>query len=232
MATNDEDILRPPQNKINPENTPYPAKVIDVKGQQMVVRQVSRDEIPTLLKVVYETIKIDKDFYDLVGVRVYGELLSYYKYRVHDEYVLIGQVDGEVVGIVNGHLKQDPKVGLSYHTMAIKRGYRVGLHLFVAKMEYHLEYLGNEEVLVVAESPIGFRRWMGELKLEEKFDVEHELGGVPTYTLTRKNWEEHVKPNKCEGTRPVPQDLLEDAKNEIKLPEDVYFQITGQNRSL
>ena len=115
--------------------------------------------------------------------------------------------------------------------MAIKRGYRVGLHLFVAKMEYHMDFLKNEEVLVVAESPIGFRRWMGELKLEEKFEVEHDLGGVPSYTLSRKNWEEHVKPNKCEGTRPVPEDLLDFAKKEIKLPEDVYFQITGEKRS-
>lgn len=231
MATNDEDILRPPQNEVNPENTPYPAKVIDVKGQKMIVRQVYREEIPTLLKVVYDIITIDKDFYDLVAVRVYGELLSYYKHRVKDEYVLVGQVDGEVVGIVNGRLKQNPKVGLSYHTMAIKRGYRVGLHLFVAKMEYHMDFLGNEEVLVVAESPIGFRRWMGELKLEEKFEVEHDLGGVPSYTLSRTNWEEHVKPNKCEGTRPVPEELLESAKKEIKLPEDVYFQITNEKRS-
>jgi len=231
MTTNDEDILRPSQNEVNPENTPYPAKIIDVKEQQMIVRQVSREDIPALLKMVYETIQIDKDFYDLVGVRVYGELLSYYKYRVKDEYVLVGQVDGEVVGIVNGRIKQDPKIGLSYHTMALKRGYRVGLHLFVAKMEYHMDYLGNDEVLVVAESPIGFRRWMGELKLEEKFEVEHDLGGVPSYVLSRVNWLNHVKPNKSFGTRPVPDELLKNAMKELKAPDDVYFQITGNTRS-
>ncbi|MHA2366799.1 MAG: hypothetical protein ACXAC7_22805 [Candidatus Hodarchaeales archaeon] len=229
----DEDILRPPQNKINPENTPYPAKFIEVKGKKLVIRQVSREEIPTLLKVVYQTITIDKDFYDLVGVRLYGELLSYYKYRVHDEYCLVVQLEGgEVVGIVNGRLKTEPKVetGVSYHTMALKRGLRVGLHAFVAKMEYHMEYLKNTEVIVVAESPIGFRRWMGELKIEPKpAGYEHELGGVPSFVLTKENWENHVKPNKCEGIRPVPDDLLASVK-EIKLPEDVYFQITGEKR--
>ncbi len=77
----------------------------------------------------------------------------------------MGQVDGYLVGIVNGRMENE-KVGMSYHTLAIDRGLRIGSHLFAAKMEYHMEYLDQDEVLIVAESPIGFRRWMIEYPLE------------------------------------------------------------------
>jgi len=226
-----EDILRPPQNEVNPENTPYPAKIINlVDGSKMVVRQVNREEILKIIPLFYDIVKINKDFYDLVGARILGELLAYNQYRVHDEYVLLGQDSetGEVLGMVNGRLTFDPKVGMSYHTMTFKRGLRVGAHLFVAKMEYHY-ILGNEEVLVVAESNIGFRRWMEELRLEPRPEQEHELGGVPTFILSKKNWEEYVKPERCFGEQPVPEELLENVKT-IKLPEDVVFQITGKKR--
>ncbi|MHA2166458.1 MAG: hypothetical protein ACXAAT_11395 [Candidatus Hodarchaeales archaeon] len=160
----DEEMLRPPQSKINPENTPYPSKYINlVDGTKMVVRQISRDEVMEIIPLFYDIVKINKDYYDLVGARILGELLAYVQYRVRDEYVLIGQngETGEVLGLVNGHLTDNPKTGISYHTMTFKRGLRVGAHLFVAKMHNHF-LLGNEEVLVVAESPIGFKRWMNE----------------------------------------------------------------------
>jgi hypothetical protein len=43
-------------------------------------------------------------------------------------------------------------------------------------MEYHMEYLHQEEVYIVAESPIGHRRWMIEYPLAQKYEVQHELG--------------------------------------------------------
>ncbi|MFW9997511.1 MAG: hypothetical protein ACFFD4_36055 [Candidatus Odinarchaeota archaeon] len=229
----DEDMLRPPQNKVNPENTPYPAKFINlVDGTKMVVRQIYRDDVPNIISLFYDIVKINKDYYDLVGARLLSELLAYTLYRVHDEYVLVGQESetGEILGMVNGRITFDPKVGMSYHTMTFKRGLRVGAHLFVAKMEYHLDFLGNDEVLVVAESPIGFRRWMEELRLEPRPEQEHELGGVPTFYLSRKNWKEYVKPERCFGDRPVPEELLSNVKKTIKLPEDVVYQITGKTR--
>ncbi|MHA1449186.1 MAG: hypothetical protein ACTSP4_07170 [Candidatus Hodarchaeales archaeon] len=230
----DEDILRPPQAKINPENTPYPPKIINlVDGSQMVVRQLDRDEVKKLIPLYYDIVRISKDYYDIVGARILGELLSYTLYRVRDEYVLIGQDSqtGEVLGLVNGRLTINPDVGMSYHTNAYKRGLRAGAHLFVAKMEYHMDYLGNKEVKVVAESPIGFKRWMQELRIEPREpEEEHELGGVPSYFLTTKNWNEYVKPERCFGERPVPDDIMEFVKNNIKLPEDIVFQITGKKK--
>jgi hypothetical protein len=76
-------------------------------------------------------------------------------------------------------------VGMSLPHLALRRGPAVGAHAFAAKMEYHIDIVGQNEVLIVAESPIGFRRWMIEYQLEKRFDVPHELGGVPSYALTK-----------------------------------------------
>lgn len=229
----DEEMLRPPQNKINPENTPYPPKYINlVDGTKMVVRQISRDEVKQVIPLFYDIVRLtDYQYYDIVGARILGELLAYTNYRVHDEYVLLGQDGntGEVLGLVNSRLTVNPKVGISLHTMTFKRGLRVGAHLFVAKMENHF-LLGNEEVYIVAESPIGFRRWMEELRLEPRLEVEHELGGVPSYCLIKENWKGYVVPERLFGERPVPEDLLEKCKRNIILPEDVIFQITRKKK--
>ena len=174
----DEEMLRPPQSKINPENTPYPSKYINlVDGTKMVVRQISRSEAMEIVPLFYDIVKINKDYYDLVGARILSELLAYVQFRVRDEYVLIGQngETGEVLGLVNGHLTDNPKTGISYHTMTFKRGLRVGAHLFVAKMHNHF-LLGNEEVLVVADSQSGFKRWLNDLRLTtDKLVLVHEL---------------------------------------------------------
>ncbi|MFN8594846.1 MAG: hypothetical protein U0559_01485 [Anaerolineae bacterium] len=37
---------------------------------------------------------IERDYYDIVSARLYGELLAWFRYRVKSEYCLMGQVDG------------------------------------------------------------------------------------------------------------------------------------------
>lgn len=224
----DEDLLRPPER----DYPNYPAKYIEFKnGEKMVIRQISREDVPKLLDLLRPVTRISKDYYDIVAARAYSELLGWYRYRVRDEYCLVGQVNGEVVGLVNGRVTLDGKTGISYHTMSLKRGYRTGANLFAAKMEYHIEYLKNERVLVVAESPIGFRRWMEELKLTESNPPEeHELGGVITWILTKENYYEHLKPNKLFGIRPVPEDLMKSAEELIIPPwEVVVRRVLGEN---
>ena len=81
-----------------------------------------------------------------------------------------------------------------------------------------MEYLDQESVLIVAESPIGFRRWMIEYPLE-KTDIPHELGGGDSYRLTREIYFA-AKPRLVVGERPVPQDLLDEAKADIKYADD------------
>ena len=72
----------------------------------------------------------------------------------------------------------------------------------------------GDEVLVVAESPIGFRRWMIEYKLEKRFDTPHELGGVPSWALTRELFDKG-RSSLVVGRRPVPPEILDKAMEKI-----------------
>jgi len=218
-----EEVLRPHQY----EMPPYPPKLITLaNGKKMVVRQAEREDVPAILKSVHPCLFIERDYYDIVSARLYGELLAWYRYRVKSEYVIMGQVEGFLVGVVNGRMETE-KVGMSYHTLAIDRGLRIGSHLFAAKMEYHMEYLNQDDVLIVAESPIGFRRWMIEYPLEPT-KIPHELGGGDSYRLTREIYF-NAKPRLVVGERPVPADLWEEATREIKFADDdtIREQIAG-----
>jgi len=216
--------LRPPESLM----PPYPAKVIDLaSGERMVVHEVGRETVPRLLEAVKPLIAVQQDYYDIVAARTYSELLGWYRSRVKDEFCLVGTVKGELVGLVNSRMLTD-KVGMSYHTLAFRRGDRVGAHLFAAKMEHHLDVLKQDEVWIVAESPHGLRRWMGEYGLLFRPEQWHELGGGPTYVLTKELWEKN-KAGKCLGTRPVSEDLLQEARKMI-LPE-TYVQIPNYRRS-
>ncbi len=209
-----ESVLRPPELRMKP----YAPKVITLaNGKKMVVREACRDDVPTLLDAVRPTLRIPRDYYDIVGARLYAELLGWYRYRTQNEYCLVGQVDGILVGMVNGRM-MNQQTGWSLHTLAIDRGLRVGSHLFASKMEHHIEYLGQEEVLIVAESPIGFRRWMIEYGLEPT-DIPHELGGAPSYRLSKELYYK-TKPRLVVGDRPVPRDLLETAMREIVVADE------------
>jgi len=215
MSVDLEKILRPVENPI----PPFPAKYMKIaSGEDMVIRQVSREEIPDILCFVEPLIHVERDFYDVVAARVYAELLAYYRYRVQDEYVLIAQIDGEIAAVVNGR-QVNHDAGMSYHTMALRRGLRIGAHAFAAKMEYHIDIMKQKEVLIVAESPIGFRRWMIEYKLEKRFETPHELGGVPTWILTKELFD-RARDSLVIGRRPVPEKLLKKAQAAILPPSD------------
>ncbi len=210
-----ENILRPIENRY----PPFPAKYVTLaNGQPMVIRQVSREEIPDLLKYVAPLINVERDYYDLVAARVYAELLSYSSYRVQDEYVMVALIEGELAAIVNGRMV-NPDVGMSYHTLALRRGLRIGAHAFAAKMEYHIDICKQKEVLIVAESPIGFRRWMIEYKLEKRFELPHELGGVPSWALTKALFDQ-ARGSLIVGRRPVPDQLMSQAMGKILPPSD------------
>lgn len=198
-----EAMLRPPKLPM----APYPPKhILMANGETMVVRQAAIDEVDILLETIDPLRKLDRDFYDVVAARLYAELLGWKRHRVRNEYCLVGVMDGEVAGIVNGRMF-DEKCGVSYHTLTLKRGLRIGAHLFASKMEHHIEYLGQDEVWIVAESPIGHRRWMIEYPLQQKFSIQHELGGAPSWVLTRETYFK-AKPRLVTGVRPVPADLL------------------------
>jgi len=185
----------------------YPPKVITLaSGEKMVVREARREEVPKLLEALRPLLTVERDYYDIVAARQYAELLGWYRYRVRNEYCLIGVIDEYLVGIANNRLvNQD--VCMSLHTVALKRGLRIGAHMFAAKQEHAMENLGVKEIWVTAESPIGFRRWMIEWGLEHRPDVQHELGGAKCWVLTREKYFKDVKHRLVFGERPVPEDL-------------------------
>jgi hypothetical protein len=198
-----EAMLRPPVLPM----APYPPKsILLASGEVMVVRQASMDEVDAMLHYIQPLTWLDRDFYNIVSARLFAELLGWKTQRVRNEYCLVGVIDGVLAGIVNGRLF-DEKHGISYHTLTLKRGLRVGAHLFASKMEHHIEYLGQDEVWIVAESPIGHRRWMIEYPLDRKFEVQHELGGAPSWVLTRDTYYK-AKSRLVSGTRPVSDELL------------------------
>lgn len=223
-----EKKLRPPEITLKP----YPPKIITLaNGEKMVVREANRDEIGVLLDTVHPLMGVLRDFYDIVAARMYAELLGWFRYRVANEFVLVGAINGVIAGIVNSRLV-DEKIGMSLHTLTIKRGLRIGAQLFAAKMEHHLEILGQKEVWIVAESPIGFRRWMVEYALENREslypEVHHELGGVPTYVLSRRLYDA-VRNEKVSAQRPADPKLL--ATADVLMAPEEYPQIPGFKRS-
>ncbi len=198
-----EAMLRPPVLPM----APYPPKsILLASGEEMIVRPALMEEVDTMLKSIQPLSWLDRDFYNIVSARLFAELLGWKTYRVRNEYCLVGVIDGVLAGIVNGRLF-DEKHGISYHTLTLKRGLRVGSHLFASKMEHHIEYLGQDEVWIVAESPIGHRRWMIEYPLDKKFEIQHELGGAPSWVLTRDTYFK-AKARLVTGSRPVSPEAL------------------------
>lgn len=215
MAIDLEKLLRP----VDYPMPQFPAKFVTLaSGEEMIIRQITRDDIPSILPYVEPLMHVERDYYDVVSARVYAELLGYYRHRVQDEYVLVAQINGHLAAIVNGRLLS-PEVGVSYHTLSLRRGLRIGAHAFAAKMEYHMDIMNQKEVLIVAESPIGFRRWMIEYKLEKRFNIAHELGGVPSYALTKEVFNK-AKKTLVVGRRPVPKKLMKLACEAILPPTD------------
>jgi hypothetical protein len=210
-----EKLLRPVDNPLPPF---VPKRMTLASGETMVVRQADREEIPDILPHIERLMHVERDFYDIVAARVYAELLAYYRHRIQDEYVLVAQIDGELAAVVNGR-SLSRETGMSLHTIALRRGMRVGAHAFATKMEYHIDALRHEEVLIVAESPIGFRRWMIEYNLAKRFHIPHELGGVPSYSLTRELFDK-ARGSLVVGRRPVPDKLLRKAQKAILPPSD------------
>jgi hypothetical protein len=219
-----EAVLRPAETP----QPPYPAKrIVMASGESMVIRQAVRDEVPRILEALEPLLHVERDYYDIVGARAFAELLGWYRYRVKDEYCLVGVMDGVLVGMVNGR-SLSRKVGISLHTIAMRRGLRVGAHLFAAKMEYHIEHLNQQEVYIVAESPIGFRRWMIEYGLEKRPHVAHELGGVESYSLTRPLYFA-AKDRLVVGERPVSAEMLASTEDfEIPEAERLVSQVSGR----
>jgi hypothetical protein len=218
-----EPLLSPPPMNVKPFS---PAWVKLKDGQKMLIRPAKKEEAPKLLNYIRKMIDIDRDFYDIVGIRVCAEILGWYRDRLKDPYQLLGLINGELVGFANGRLMNED-IGISLHTMAFKRGLRLGAILYYAKCEYVFETLKQKEFWATYESYNGLKRWgIGMAQPSYPWpDYQHELGGAKVFYVTQKYWQAVVKKYILDmiGTtmkRPVPKDLLK--KNEkLKIPKEI-----------
>ncbi len=211
-----EPNLRPPESPVL-QNTPYPPKILTLRdGTKMVVHQATREDVPKVLKAIRPYFDVEKDFYDIVAVRTYAEILAWYRYRIKDHYLLLGTIDGKLAGIVNARLYSND-IAYSLHTMSFVRGVGLGPSLYAAKVEYAFDYLGVKEWWATFESYIGIRvfalKWGKKQKPWPEY--QHELGGARVFYITKEDWDSFIKKRfpYFIGERPVPEDMLKKAKN-------------------
>ncbi|MBN2501704.1 MAG: hypothetical protein JXB38_13060 [Anaerolineales bacterium] len=218
-----EPILQGPAMDIKP----WPGATIQLKdGRTMYIREAKMEEAPLMMEYVMKVMQTTHDFYDIVGARVYAEILGWYRKRLKDPYTLVGLVDGEWAGFANGRL-MNKDINISLHTMALMRGARVGAIMYYAKAFYGFELLGNTEWWATYESYNGWMRWgVGMAQPSYPWpEYQHELGGARVYYVTKAYWDARVK----EYVRQmVGADLVFDVPDEIikanetmHLPDDV-----------
>jgi len=227
QAAEIEALLQAPPMELKPLDPCW----INLKGNDMVIREAKEEEIDLLLQYMRQILNSDqftegKDYYDIVTARIYAELLGVKRKRLKDPYTFVGCVDGELVAFCNGRLF-DEDINISLHTLALKRGMRAGAVMYYAKCQYCFEQLGQQEFWATYESINGLKRWgLGMCQPSYPWpDMQHELGGAKIFYITREYWDARVKNYLsdmvgAEVQRPVPEELLE--KNSVlRLPEGV-----------
>ncbi len=174
---------------------PFPECQLKLKdGRTLYIREAKLEEVPAMLGYMEKLMKVEHDFYDIVGARVYSEILGWKRKRLKDVYTLVGLVDGVWAGFANGRLMNED-INISLHTMALIRGGRIGAAMYYAKAYYGMEIIGNKEWWATYESYNGWYRWgLGMAQPSYPWpDVQHELGGAKVYYLTKKYWDSTVK---------------------------------------
>lgn len=210
-----EEFLRgaPPDERFQ---KPYAPKTYKLKtGEPVIIRPVEKSEAPAMLQTLKRLIDpaYDRDYYHLVAVRTYSEILAWAQNRIKDAYVIAAtNEEGELMGIVN-HRFVNEDIVMSLHTIVFKRAERLGIMLYAAKIEHAFDFVGAKEWWATFESPFGYR--MG-FRLQHAMkpwpEIQHELGGGRVFYLTKERWDKVVKPDLIQrglmGERPVPEDLL------------------------
>jgi hypothetical protein len=177
------------------ELKPWPAATVLMRdGRTMLVRAAQLDEVPVLLEYVKKVMQFEHDFYDVVGARVYAELLGWYRKRIKDPYVMVGMIDGQLAGLVNGRVMNED-INISHHTLTLMRGGRIGAILFYCKAYYAFEILGNTEFWSTYESYNGWH--IGSIAMAQPSypwpEYQHELGGARVYYVTKEYWDQSIK---------------------------------------
>jgi len=206
---------------------PWPGAMITLKdGRVMYIREAKIEEAPQMMAYMKKVMEAEHDFYDIVGARVYAEILGWYRKRLKDPYVLVGLIDGLLAGFANGRLMSQD-INISLHTMALVRGGRIGAVMYYAKAYYGFEILGNKEWWATYESYNGWHRWgLGMAQPSYPWpEYQHELGGARVYYITKRYWDAAIKNYvrqmiDADLVFKVPDEIIK--KNEVmRIPDEV-----------
>jgi len=222
-VTEIEPLLQAPPMNLKP----WPGAMVALKdGRTLYIRAARLEEAPKMLGYMKRVMEVEHDFYDIVGARVYAEILGWYRKRLKDPYTLVGLIDGQLAGFANGRLMNED-INISLHTMALARGGRIGAVMYYAKVYYSFELLGNKEFWATYESYNGWHRWgLGMAQPSYPWpEYQHELGGARVYYITKKYWDTTVKDyiRQMAGTElnfNVPAAVIK-ANEEMHIPEEV-----------
>ncbi len=173
----------------------WPEATITLKdGRTLYIRSAKLEEVPAVLGMLEKVMKVEHDFYDIVGARVYAEILGWYRKRIKDPFTMFGLIDGELVGLANGRI-WNKDIAISLHTMTFQRRGRLGWAMYYAKTYYALEVLGCKEWWSTFESYNGWR--MAGLEMAQPSypwpQYQHELGGARVYYMNQDMWKSGVK---------------------------------------
>jgi hypothetical protein len=211
-----EALLQGPAMKLKP----WPGAMCKLKdGRTLYIREAKLEEAPIMLEYVKRLLDVDHDFYDIVGARVYSEILGWYRKRLKDPYTLVGMIDGLWAGFANGRMMSED--------MALVRGGRIGAVMYYAKAFYGFEMLGIKEWWATYESYNGWMRWgLGMAQPSYPWpDQQHELGGAKIYYVTKKYWDQLVKDYVRQMTGAelefdVPDSIIK-ANEVLRAPEEI-----------
>jgi len=186
---------------------PYPGRRITLPdGSEMEVTGMKKNEIETVCDAILPNLSYHKDLFDLVTSEIVTELYLWRENRpiwdlpAASQFCLVGRVDGEIVGVTNGGLR-DPKIGNSLHTTTLKRGLQVGAYLWPCKLEHYFDVLNVDVVEASAESAIGSRKLFvtygfTQHPFPDKYSHFHAI----LQTMTKQQWD-RIKAGKLTGEK-------------------------------
>ncbi len=200
---------------------PWPEAMITLKdGRILYIREAKLDEAPMMMEYMKKVMEIEHDFYDIVGARVYAEILGWYRQRLKDPFHLVGMIDGVWAGLANGRFMSED-IAISLHTMTLARRGRIGWAMYYAKTYYALEVAGAKEWWSTFESYNGWR--MAGLEMAQPSypwpEYQHELGGARVYYVTKKYWDTSIK---SFAKQMIGNDLVFDVPDSVRKANETF----------
>lgn len=200
----------------------WPEAMITLKdGRILYLREMKDTDVNPLLNYMKKVMEVDKDFYDIVGARVYAEILGQHRSRIKDPFTIIGTINGQLAGFANGRLMNE-EIAISLHTMTFSRRGRIGWAMYYAKTYHALEILGAQEWWSSFESYNGWR--MAGLEMAQPSypwpEVQHELGGARVYYVTKDYWASTIKNY---AKQMIGNDLVFEVPDEVRKANEKFL---------